>query len=691
MSAVGQDVREALSQRWAGLRERVPAPVQAVAPDVWRGVRGAVATLVPFLLASVWQQEELTWTALGGWLGTLSDPGGTRAARARVLAGFAVGGTIFVALSTAVAGDPWVAAVALGAAAFAASLLRALGAMGASLGTLLAIVFAIGIGRVGGEPLRDAAYFAAGAVWAALLSSVVWPVGTHVPVRRAVARAMRELAAYATELGAAGRASVPRYDARWSLLARTHRRRARAAIEDARQIALAVRARHPGASALGVGLRVAVALIDAQLALLVTVGEELEAAGPVERERIAHTLERVASVDVGLADAVLTRIAPRVPSIAAATGVPTGTTCARLEDAVREMTELVATIDHPRDDPSPSAELQASPRLGPALRALRDALSPRSSVFMHALRVAGAAVVAALLGRLASPAYAHWVTVTTIAVLQPFPGATYRRAIERVIGTVLGTLIAVMIAMTVHDMVVLAALMFPLSVAAVATRPRSYRLFTVFLTPVFVLLAEQSIDAPDEWQVVLARVGDAALGGLVAVVASLGVLPSWERERLPEALAKMLDALLAYERAVMMWWRDPSSAAARETLTRTRREAGIGLGNAEASLERMLAEPRRAHEAENALELVTHSRRLAGALTAIANSAVAAPPAGALDPIDEYVARTVSSAAAAQRSEPSTEALEAPVIAEGLEPIVRARLESALRYARLIAAMSAPR
>lgn len=68
-----------------------------VAPDVARGVRAALVTLVPFYLAAVLRRPELTWTALGGWLGTLADPGGSRVTRARALVVFAIGGAVLVA------------------------------------------------------------------------------------------------------------------------------------------------------------------------------------------------------------------------------------------------------------------------------------------------------------------------------------------------------------------------------------------------------------------------------------------------------------------------------------------------------------------------------------------------------------------------------------------------------------------
>ena len=62
----------------------------AATPDLAKGLRGGVATLVPFYLAVRLGRHELGWMALGGWLGTLVDPGGLRSTRAKTLTAFAV-------------------------------------------------------------------------------------------------------------------------------------------------------------------------------------------------------------------------------------------------------------------------------------------------------------------------------------------------------------------------------------------------------------------------------------------------------------------------------------------------------------------------------------------------------------------------------------------------------------------------
>lgn len=685
--------------------------LQAIVPDVAKGVRAAVATLVPFYLAGRLGQRELVWMALGGWFGTLADPGGRRSARAGTLAVFGALGTLVTALGELAAPSGVASAAGLALTAFAGALGRSLGGAGASAGPILPLVFAIAAARPGKVVAIDAASFAIGSVWAIVLSSIIWPVWTHAPVRRGVAAAFGALADYARALRELATAHVPAGDPRWLDVTRQKRRRVRGAIEEARAVALAIRGRRSGESAVGSGLRVLLGMIEAQFGVMVALGEVLEASSghaPGDGTAIA-ALDRLAPRCEAFARSVLTRAPPPpdLEAVAGAAGVgqatssavetgPEGSTAsppspgdpavlaARLLEAARETGDLLAALDQaPPRPPAPAAALHerpATPDLWLALRSLQDALSPRSPVFHHGLRVAGAAAAASVVGRWISPQFPHWVTITTLAVLQPQAGATFVRVVERMVGTVLGCLVAVAISALVRDPLALVALMFPLSIAAVATRPRSYRLFTFFLTPVFVLLAART---PGDFRVAWDRALDALAGGAIALVAALGVLPSWEGEQLPETLASVVDSVARQVSAVFDAWQSPGPLAIAAA-SRARREAGIALNEAEAALERVLAEPRRPGPlAGPAMQILTYARRLSGALTALQATVlgrVPAPPAT----VPAYVLSALSAAAALARGR-VTPALPAPPAITAADPFVAARLEDLRRYAALLA------
>jgi uncharacterized membrane protein YccC len=668
-------------------------------PDVARGLRAALATLVPFYLATKLGAGELAWTALGGWLGTLADPGGTRATRAKVLLAFTIVGALAVTVSEGVAGSAVLATLVLGATAFGASMLRPLGAAAWAPGTLVTVIVAVGTARGGSAShVRDGLFFALGAGWAVVLTSVVWPVWNYLPVRRAIARVFAELATQASEVEACA-LSAPEGDPRWIALARQRHRSARAAIEVARGLVLADRARRTGESRVGSNLRVLLGLAESQVPLLVTLAAELEALPLTARpspqarclEELARTnraIEGVLVTPVIKANATLLSPPQPTPHSEAGARPPVLVLASRLAASSKAALALVRALDAPRDEidePDTTSRPTALEAMRADLRRLVDALSIKSTFFRHGLRAAGAVTVASFVGQAIST-HPHWVTITTLSVLQPYPGATMSRAAQRVVGTVLGSLVAVVITMTIHSPIALALVMVPLSVAAVATQPRSYRLFTFFLTPVFVLLAERS---PGDWWTAAARAGDAAVGGFIALVAAVVVFPSREGAvRMPEALATMSSTVAAYADAVLGSFdrrREPDVDA---RIAASRSAAGVALGEAETSLERLLAEPRHdASAAARALELVTYVRRTASAVTAIDTYASAGLSRASTSTIPESVRAYVGDVLARSvgpRSATEDAANEEPELPSDFDPHLGAALRRLLRHASLL-------
>jgi uncharacterized membrane protein YccC len=624
------------------------ARLAVIAPDLASGLRAAVATIVPFYAAIALGRPDLTWVALGGWLGSIADPGGSRSGRALAMLAFTGLGGAAVMFGLAASPHVVAAAIVLGVMAFAASMARPLGAGAAGVGTLIAIATAIATApRSGEHPVHSALLFAGGALWATLLSSIVWPVWFFLPVRRSVARVFAQLADYAHAIAAtAGQPAEA-----WAALGRTNQRLVRSAIEDARTSIVAMRARRSGESPLGANLRVMVGDAEAQFFDLIALADDVEAsgdAGPLEgfadRYRAAH-------------DALLSQRPAVVRPIAAHGRIAT-----RLEQASRASLESAGNLDAELAEPSESPHPGSSHR--EAIAALRAALSWRSPTFRHSVRVTAAAVVALLIGRAVSPEHSAWVTVTTIAVLQPYPAATIDRAAERVIGTVLGSALTVAILVLVDSPLVLALVMIPLSMASVVSRPRSYRLFVVFLTPVFLLVAD---GWHASWQTATERVIDATVGGAIALFAS-ALVPSWERRRLPAALGVALDAIAHYVDLAIT-----EIAAGRHrgmALADARRDVGIALEQVESSLERMLAEPASVqHRAEDAVFMVTYFRRLTAAVTAI-DAGEVTPDAETLARVRAYVAMVLGAARTFIAIEAPPPAIEPPAVQGPLSRVV---------------------
>ncbi|HEY1536170.1 MAG TPA: FUSC family protein, partial [Polyangiaceae bacterium] len=448
-------------------------------------------------------------------------------------------------------------------------------------------------------------------------------------------------------------------------------------------------------------------LAETQFPLLVTIKEACEL-DPTEAgtRSVLERLQTLARRNFDTATVL------RTPSLRAQEGTPTvpppaghapgavssiAALLEHLEDASRAALALTsaldARVDMVTDNPS-----SAKPTLRDLLRlwrgdlaVLRDACSPHSTFFRHGVRVACTVGIASLLARRIS-LHPHWITVTTLAVLQPYSGATRARAAQRVLGTVLGSIAAAAIALSVQSPAWLAAVMFPLSVAAVATQRRNYRLFTFFLTPVFVLLAERF---QGDWWTAAARAGDAAIGGGLAFVAAVLIFPSRESTRLPDLLANMLERVADYAVAILSGVADRHSEAVEARVTAARRAAGIGLGEAENSLERLLSEPRHDASAEEyALQLITYARRASGALTTIDTYAARVlTPESSLSPelaqaFETYVVGTLHRAAAFVRgAEPGPDG-PVPELPEQLDARLQAILARLLRGVALMADVS---
>jgi uncharacterized membrane protein YccC len=183
----------------------------------------------------------------------------------------------------------------------------------------------------------------------------------------------------------------------------------------------------------------------------------------------------------------------------------------------------------------------------------------------------------------------------------------------------------------------------------------NYLIYSVFLTPTFVLLAEMSAG---DWHLAQLRALDTVIGGALGLAGAWLLWPAPEHARYPELAASAIRAAAAHLRTVATLWTntDEESSGA---LAAARREAALAVGNAEASFERLVAESARSRRAlEPGMTLLVFTRRLIAADIALGTLRYA-PGAGALrDEVAEFSRRLTTSlevladAVAAQRAPP---------------------------------------
>jgi uncharacterized membrane protein YccC len=175
----------------------------------------------------------------------------------------------------------------------------------------------------------------------------------------------------------------------------------------------------------------------------------------------------------------------------------------------------------------------------------------------------------------------YWVLLTVAIVLKPDYGSVFTRAVQRGAGTLLGVLIgSLLLTFLSRDVWVLV----PMAVFAAAlpwARSGSFGLFSVFQTPLIILLLD--LATPSGAQLVGARLVDTLIGCGIVLVFGYLLWPQTWRAPLDDALRGAAAALDRFVDAAF----NESPAETR----RARRASYRALTELQTQLQRRLAEP----------------------------------------------------------------------------------------------------
>lgn len=150
------------------------------------------------------------------------------------------------------------------------------------------------------------------------------------------------------------------------------------------------------------------------------------------------------------------------------------------------------------------------------LRGLIKQLSPRSIIFLHALRLAVATAIAIAIFKIFRLEHGYWLIITVLVIVKPVFADTRKRAWERVIGSVVGGIFAIVIAAFVQNLIILDVLLLVFSILAFSHVRTNYGFYAFFLTPFVVLMIDTVI--PGDWEVAIVRILDTLGGGAIAIV-----------------------------------------------------------------------------------------------------------------------------------------------------------------------------
>ncbi len=440
----------------------------------------------------------------------------------------------------------------------------------------------------------------AGGLLQTALSAALWPVRRYDPERRALEKFYLELANRASaswNATSSPLASVQSEQAQDALLGLvrdddTESIRYRALLNQAERIRLTLLV------LMRLRLRMEREIPDYPgIAIL---NEYLQEASQVLR-RISNSLSAAPSAEpqekARQAAETLDQFSSQLREVVAAT--PPSFIAAVAKEAVFQIDALSGQLRAALDLSQNNVELQSTaeaPSLSPGtwkesvantVEVFRNHLNLQSSIFRHALRLAVLVAVGDILGTEVSWRRTFWLPMTIALVLKPEFTATFTRGLLRIAGTILGLLLATGLFHLFNPGVVSqVVLIFVLVFLLRWLGPANYGIFGTAVSSLIVLLLAIAGVPPND--VIWARGINTVVGGSLALLA-YWLWPTWERTRVSERIAEMLDAYRNYTHALSRW--NPADKSWMLELERVRRGARTARANLEASIDRLGSEP----------------------------------------------------------------------------------------------------
>jgi uncharacterized membrane protein YccC len=262
------------------------------------------------------------------------------------------------------------------------------------------------------------------------------------------------------------------------------------------------------------------------------------------------------------------------------------------------------------------------------LGTLRANLHFQSPALRHALRLATCVAIGDAIGRGFSWERSYWLPMTVAVVLKPDFTTTFSRGLLRLAGTFTGLILATLLyhifpQSPLTELILVGIFTFLLR----SIGPANYGVFSLAVSGLIVFLIAATGISPGE--VVLERGLNTAVGGTLALIA-YALWPTWERKQVGETIAEMLDASRLYFHAIAERF-EGDDASLESSLDETRRAWRRARSNAEASVDRVSAEPGITAERLACLtSLLAHSHALVHAMMAleagVIGTRVSSPP-----------------------------------------------------------------
>jgi YccS/YhfK family integral membrane protein len=314
---------------------------------------------------------------------------------------------------------------------------------------------------------------------------------------------------------------------------------------------------------------------------------------------------------------------------------PPDTLLRSLDALLRNISAIQALLEN-ETPPLTSVESEDQALQDPGPQSLREAweriaiqLTPRSSRFRHALRLALALTAGYGVLRLAQMQHGYWILLTTLLVCQPSYGATRVRMLQRVAGTFAGVILGWATLRLLPTEAWQLALIVLSAVVFFAARLRRYTIATTAIT-LFVVLCFNQVG--NGYDVMWPRLLDTLIGAAIAALSIYLILPDWQGRQLDQVLANTVRTDARYLHQVIAQYMHGK----RDDLTYriARRDAHNADAALSGLLANMLREPGRQRRGnEDLLRFLTIAHTMLGHISALGAHRAALGDAHARDTI----------------------------------------------------------
>ncbi len=222
------------------------------------------------------------------------------------------------------------------------------------------------------------------------------------------------------------------------------------------------------------------------------------------------------------------------------------------------------------------------------LRTLRENVAPSSFALRHAIRLAVAVPVAAILATWLGLPRGYWVPYAVAVILKPDYSTLVSRGVGRTLGTLLGAVLAATTVSALHPSVTVTAVLIALTAwAGYALWASSFAIGAGLNTAFLLILLSTALS--DTVGTAADRFIDIVLGGLIALLAYV-VWPTSDREKVGDAMSRLFTRLRDYLAVVLHLV--ASEAPSPADVLAASKAARLAWSNAEGAIGRSVSEPR---------------------------------------------------------------------------------------------------